>query len=87
MELHDGSTVILRKVSQDYDPVNREEAYRYIEGHQKRGEIVTGLLYLNRDQEEFHVLNDTVSGGLRDLPFAELCPGAGMLDEIQHLYR
>ncbi len=87
VELHDGSTIVLRKVSKDYNPVNRDEAYRYVQEHQKGGEIVTGLLYINEDQQEFHALNDTVSGALRDLPYAELCPGSAILEEIQHLYR
>ncbi len=87
VKLHDGSTVILKKVSKDYNPVNREEAYQYIQERRTGGEIVTGLLYINEDQEEFHALNDTVSGPLRDLPYAELCPGAAVLEEIQRLYR
>ncbi len=85
--LHDGSTVILKKVAKDYNPMNREEAYQYIQKHRDGGEIVTGLLYINEDQEEFHALNDTISGALRDLPYPELCPGAAVLEEIQQLYR
>ena len=87
VKLHNGTIVILRKISKDYNPVSREAAYRYILERQTSGEIVTGLLYLNEDQEDFHSLNDTVDGALRDLPDVELCPGAATLDEIQQLYR
>ncbi|MDE2196946.1 MAG: 2-oxoacid:ferredoxin oxidoreductase subunit beta [Gammaproteobacteria bacterium] len=87
VELHDGSTVVLRKVSQEYNPKNRAQAYSYLHEHQKRGEIVTGLLYIDEDQREMHDISHTVSEALRDLPHAQLCPGAAALDEIQDLYR
>jgi 2-oxoglutarate ferredoxin oxidoreductase subunit beta len=87
VELHDGSTVLLRKVSKDYNPKNRGEAYSYLYAHQKRGEIVTGLLYIDEDQREMHDISNTVSTALRDLPYSELCPGGGALEEIQNLYR
>lgn len=87
VQLHDGSRVLLRKVSSDYDPRNRGAAYAYLDAHQKLGEIVTGLLYVDETQRDMHALNNTVGGALRDLPYAALCPGAGALQEIQKLYR
>jgi 2-oxoglutarate/2-oxoacid ferredoxin oxidoreductase subunit beta len=87
VELHDGSTVVLRKVSKDYNPTDRAQAYSYLHAHQKRGEIVTGLLYIDEDQREMHDISNTVSEALRDLPYKELCPGSTVLEEIQNLYR
>ncbi len=87
VELHDGSTVVLRKVSKDYNPTNRARAYSYLHEHQKSGEIVTGLLYIDEAQREMHDISNTVSAALRDLPYAELCPGSAALEEIQNLYR
>ncbi|MGA9852048.1 MAG: 2-oxoacid:ferredoxin oxidoreductase subunit beta [Gammaproteobacteria bacterium] len=87
VELHDGSTVLLRKVSREYNPTDRAQAYSYLHKHQKRGEIVTGLLYIDEDQREMHDISNTVSEALRDLPYEELCPGAKALEEIQNLYR
>ena len=84
---HDGSTVVLRKVSKDYNPTNRAQAYSYLHEHQKRGEIVTGLLYIDEDQREMHDISNTVSDALRDIAYAELCPGNAALEEIQNLYR
>ena len=43
--LHDGSIVKLRKVAEDYDPTNRDAAYAAIRDHQRKGEVMTGLLY------------------------------------------
>lgn len=40
-----------------------------------KGEVATGLLYLEEDSAaEMHTLNKTVARPLVDLPFAELCP-------------
>ena len=87
VELHDGSTVLLRKVSKDYDPRNRATAYGYLHDHQKKGEIVTGLLYIDESQKDMHELNGTVARPLRDLPYEELCPGDKVLGEILDRYR
>ena len=87
VELHDGSTVVLRKVSKEYNPTNRAQAYSYLHEHQKKGEIVTGLLYIDEDQREMHDISHTVSEALRDLRYSELCPGSTVLEDIQNLYR
>ncbi|MDE2234283.1 MAG: 2-oxoacid:ferredoxin oxidoreductase subunit beta [Gammaproteobacteria bacterium] len=86
VELHDGSTVVLRKVSKDYNPTDRAQAYSYLHAHQKRGEIVTGLLYIDEAQREMHELSNTVGQALRDLPYSELCPGSAALEELQSQY-
>jgi 2-oxoglutarate ferredoxin oxidoreductase subunit beta len=83
VELHDGNTVLLRKVSKDYDPTNRAKAYSYLHDHQKKGEIVTGLLYIDEGQREMHEVSNTVATPLRDLPYDALCPGDKVLQEIQ----
>ena len=44
--MHDGSWVRLRKVSEDYDPTDRDRSFTYIRERQEEGEVVTGLLYL-----------------------------------------
>src|SRR5690349_2049777 len=49
VQMHDGSTVQLRKVSEDYDPTDRDRSYSYIRERQAEGEILTGLLYLSPD--------------------------------------
>ncbi len=87
VELHDGSTVLLRKVSKDYNPQNRAQAYSYLHDHQKRGEIVTGLLYIDEKQREMHEVSNTVDKPLRDLAYSDLCPGSKALSDIQDRFR
>ena len=79
--------MLLRKVSKDYNPTNRGEAYSYLHEHQKKGEIVTGLLYIDEKQREMHDISNTVATPLRELKYQDLCPGSKTLEEIQDRYR
>ena len=87
VELHDGSTVLLRKVSKDYNPQNRAQAYSYLHDHQKLGEVVTGLLYIDEKQRDMHEVSDPMAAPLRELPYADLCPGSKTLSDIQDRFR
>jgi 2-oxoglutarate ferredoxin oxidoreductase subunit beta len=47
VELHDGSTIVLKKVAEDYDPTDRWEAIRVIERANREEVLLTGLIYVN----------------------------------------
>lgn len=79
---HDGSHLRLRKLHDGYDPGDRLAAMNYIQAHQARGEVVTGLLYVDPDCEDLHAHLNTVAMPLNRLDEAALCPGAAMLDRI-----
>ncbi|HVZ78781.1 MAG TPA: 2-oxoacid:ferredoxin oxidoreductase subunit beta [Gemmatimonadaceae bacterium] len=85
--MHDGSIVRFRKVGEDYDPTNREAAYAHVREHQARGEVVTGLLYIDESSRDLHALSQTVDQPLANLPFGELCPGNDALQQLQEEYR
>jgi 2-oxoglutarate/2-oxoacid ferredoxin oxidoreductase subunit beta len=85
--MHDGSIVRFRKVAADYDPRNRDAAYAYVRERQRRGEVVTGLLYLDQSAADMHGVSGTVARPLVDLPHEELCPGSGALAELMEEYR
>jgi 2-oxoglutarate/2-oxoacid ferredoxin oxidoreductase subunit beta len=87
VRLHDGSLVKLRKVAADYDATNRDAVYANIREHQKRGEVVTGLLYLSADSKDVHDQNDTVDGPLYNLPHNQLCPGNDALQKLMGQFR
>ena len=84
---HDGSLVRLRKTDAGHDPTNRVAALAFIQEHQARGEIVTGLLYADPGAEDMHAHLNTVSVPLNTLGEAELCPGAAALDRINAALR
>jgi len=81
--MHDGSRLLLRKASPDYDPTDRSQAMRYLEDHRSRGEVVTGMLYINEELPEMHDIFETARRPLADQPLSELCPGAAALKDLQ----
>jgi len=85
--MHDGSVVRFRSVPKDYDPTNKAAVLECLQDHQNRGEIVTGLLYLNETAPDIHELNQTPDTPLVDIPFEQLCPGSSALDALQEEYR
>jgi 2-oxoglutarate ferredoxin oxidoreductase subunit beta len=87
VELHDGSKILLRKVSEDYNVHNRGAAIDYIRAHQRKGEVVTGLLYIDESEPDMHRLNRTTAAPLAGLDYSRLCPGSKALSELQRRFR
>jgi 2-oxoglutarate ferredoxin oxidoreductase subunit beta len=85
--MHDGSVVRLSKVAPDYDPTNREKAHAYLQERQTRGEVPTGLLFVNEDSPDMHELAGTTEVPLSQVPYAKLCPGSAALDKLQEDFR
>jgi len=85
--MHDGSRILLRKLAQEYDPTDRVAASAFIQARQKQGEFLTGLLYIDESQPEFHDVNGTPDAPLNSLPFAALSPGSQGLAKILSRYR
>ncbi len=73
--LHDGGTVRLRKLDASYDPSDKVGAMAYLESRRAKGEVVTGLLYVDTDNDDMHAALRTVSVPLNALGDAELVPG------------
>jgi 2-oxoglutarate ferredoxin oxidoreductase subunit beta len=79
---HDGSMLRLRKLAVDFDPTDRIAAMNYVMTHQARGEIVTGLLFVDTDAGDLHDRLGTPAGPMNRLDEAALCPGGAMLERI-----
>ncbi|MHB8529371.1 MAG: 2-oxoacid:ferredoxin oxidoreductase subunit beta [Caulobacteraceae bacterium] len=84
---HDGSVLRLRKLASDYDPTDRLAAASHLMSHQAKGEIVTGLIYVDPEAEELHDYLGTVAKPLNQLGDAELVPGAAALEAINESLR
>jgi 2-oxoglutarate ferredoxin oxidoreductase subunit beta len=52
-----------------------------------RGEVVTGLLYIDETGSDMHAIANTAKTPLVDLPYDELCPGSEKLAELMEEYR
>ena len=84
---HDGSVLRLRKIAADYDASDRIGAMNYLQQHHAKGEVVTGLLYLDPEPDDLHAHLNTVSKPLNQLTEKELCPGASVLETINAALR
>jgi 2-oxoglutarate ferredoxin oxidoreductase subunit beta len=85
--MHDGSKLMLRKLEEDYDPANRIEAiHRLNQSHQK-GEVLTGVFYVNTKTPTFIDLLNVVNEPLATLPESVTRPGKEVLDLVMEELR
>ena len=82
VQQHDGSKIALRKLAADYDVSDRTAALGFLQKHAAKGQVVTGLLYVDPDAEDMHAHLDTVETPLNSLEVGELCPGNSALEKI-----
>lgn len=85
--LHDGSVIHLHKPEADFDVHNRRSALRAIKDHHEKGEILTGLLYVDTDPVDLHDVINTSSKPLNSLKEDVLCPGNSTLQSINDSLR
>lgn len=79
---HDGSLLKLRKLDEEYNANDRASAINYLLHHHARGEIVTGLLYVDPEADDLHGYLDTVATPFNALADGELVPGSAALDKL-----
>jgi 2-oxoglutarate ferredoxin oxidoreductase subunit beta len=84
---HDGTILRLRSLHAEYDPTNRAAAMAYMQHHHERGEVVTGLLYVDPLATDLHTALNTVGKPLNGLGAGELCPGGTALEKINAALR
>jgi 2-oxoglutarate/2-oxoacid ferredoxin oxidoreductase subunit beta len=82
VEQYDGTTLVLRKINADYDVHDRVAAMSFLQQHAAKGQVVTGVLYLDREAEDLHKHLNTTDIPLNALSERELCPGSAVLDKI-----
>ena len=87
VKLHDGSSVKLHAVDGDYDPTDRAEAYAHLTRMAQKGEVATGILYLQESTGDMHTDNNTEGRPLVGIPHRELCPGNDALTELMEEFR
>lgn len=80
--LHDGSRLLLKKLNSDYDPTNKTEAMRVLAESHNKGEIVTGLFYLDTKKPDFMEMLNVVDRPLATLPQSSVRPPKKVLEEV-----
>jgi 2-oxoglutarate/2-oxoacid ferredoxin oxidoreductase subunit beta len=80
--MHDGSRLHLRKLEEDYDPTDKIRAMtRLTEAHDK-GEVLTGVFYVNPKAPNFIDMLNVVDQPLATLPDSVTRPGKEVLDAV-----
>jgi 2-oxoglutarate ferredoxin oxidoreductase subunit beta len=82
VEMHDGSSLRLRKLHEDYDPTNRANAVRTLMEAEEKNEVLTGVLYINTEKPTFTDLLNIVDQPLATLPESLTRPPKSALDAL-----
>jgi 2-oxoglutarate ferredoxin oxidoreductase subunit beta len=82
VQLHDGSTIVLKKIGKDYNPTHRWEALRMLEEAQRENWLVTGLIYVEPSKPSLTDTYNLVETPLNRLTEADLRPTRESIDKI-----
>jgi 2-oxoglutarate ferredoxin oxidoreductase subunit beta len=85
--LHDGSKLRIKKLGRDYDPTSKLAALSVLEEAEKKGEVLTGVLYVDTSKPDFLELLGMVEEPLATLPEAKVRPPREALDAIMEEQR
>jgi len=77
----------LRKLEQEWDPMDRFSAVTAVQNAREKGEILTGLLYVDTDSKDLHDIIQSSDRPLNSLSQPELCPGSAALAKLNDSLR
>jgi 2-oxoglutarate ferredoxin oxidoreductase subunit beta len=82
VEMHDGSSLRLRKLLEDYDPTDKANAVRTLMEAQEKEEILTGVFYIDTQKPTFIDQLNMVEVPLATLPESVTRPPKSALDSL-----
>ncbi|MDH5506689.1 MAG: thiamine pyrophosphate-dependent enzyme [Anaerolineae bacterium] len=82
VKMHDGSTVLLKKLARDYDPTDRFKAMRVIEEANQNDILLTGLIYVDPDRPSLLDIHQLPEKALNRTTEKELRPSKKSLDLV-----
>jgi len=85
--LHDGSVLRIRKLERDYDPTHRLAALTILEEAERKGEVLTGVLYVNTSKPTFLDILELCEQPLALLPESKIRPSRSVLEEVMEELR
>jgi 2-oxoglutarate ferredoxin oxidoreductase subunit beta len=87
VEMHDGSHLRLSKLREDYDPTNRISAVRALMEAHEKGEVLTGVFYVNTEKPSFTEMLNLTDEALGTLPESRVRPPKSVLDDVMQRHR
>ncbi len=85
--MHDGSTLRIKKLGRDYDPASKFDALQAIDEAGKKGEVLTGVFYVDTSKPNFMELLNVDEAPLATLPESRVRPPREMLDQAMEELR
>ena len=82
VEMHDGSSLRLRKLREDYDPTDKANAVRTLMESQDNNEVLTGVFYIDTQKPTFVDLLNVVDEPLGTLPESLTRPSKETLAQL-----
>jgi 2-oxoglutarate ferredoxin oxidoreductase subunit beta len=87
VKMHDGSSLRLRKLEESYDPTDRIDAIHRLNQAHEKGEVLTGVFYVNPKAPSFIDLLNIVEQPLATLPESTVRPGREVLEQVMEELR
>jgi 2-oxoglutarate ferredoxin oxidoreductase subunit beta len=87
VQMHDGSHLRIRKLHREFDPTNRLASLAALEEAEAKGEVLTGVLYLNTNKPTFIDLLNLADEPVATLPESRVRPPKAVLDEVMEELR
>ena len=87
VRMHDGSHLRLRKLHEDYDPTNKVNAVKNLMESHEKGEVLTGIFYIDTQKPNFVDLLHVTETPLAHLPQDAVRPPKRVLDEVMESLR
>jgi 2-oxoglutarate/2-oxoacid ferredoxin oxidoreductase subunit beta len=85
--MHDGSRLRLRKLEEDYDPTDRIKSITRLHEAHSKGDVLTGVLYVNTQAPSFVDMLNLTDDPLATLPESVVRPGREVLDQVMEELR
>ena len=87
VQMHDGSHLRIRKLGRDFDITDRFKALQALEESEAKGEVLTGVLYLNTEKPTFLDLLNLADEPVATLPESRVRPSRAVLDSVMEELR
>ena len=87
VELHDGSKLRIKKLGREYDPSNKFDALKAMDEAEKKGEVLTGVFYVDTKKPNFMEMLNMDDAPLATLPESKVRPPKAVLDQVMEELR
>jgi 2-oxoglutarate ferredoxin oxidoreductase subunit beta len=83
--MHDGSSIVLKKLERDYDPTSRSRAIALLEEANRMNLLITGLIYINTVQPSLFDLYNLTDTPLNRLEENQMRPPPETIEKVNEM--